>query len=253
MDSLKNLIPENATSAILQGLKGEQTTQNYSYSTIFFRCSRHLLRTDRSARRDHLPARSSAGQKRDRLLHRWSDRRVVRVTRHRRLLPAESSSIGLSLKSLVQYSGNNYIFSRHRSTWADGLCLSTCTTWSGATLTGSSLSTPGSSSTTWYLRYLLVYAHLHFHFQVAASLVAFAVCYRLGPPSHPRTLNLIQWLLQLAACFTIYAAVPVSLYSSYILLSAIFAHFQNKPIAMTMVAVLIAVEMGSVLKRTRDE
>lgn len=31
------------------------------------------------------------------------------------------------------------------------------------------------------------------------ALVSFAVCYRVGPPTNPRTLDLIQWSLQLAA------------------------------------------------------
>ena len=38
---------------------------------------------------------------------------------------------------------------------------------------------------------------------LGAGVVSFAVIYRLGPPSNPRTLNLIQWAMQLAGLATI--------------------------------------------------
>ena len=40
-------------------------------------------------------------------------------------------------------------------------------------------------------------------YTLGAGLVSFGVIYRLGPPSNPRTLNLIQWAMQLAGLATI--------------------------------------------------
>lgn len=39
---------------------------------------------------------------------------------------------------------------------------------------------------------------------VISALISFAVCYRVGPPSNPRTLDLIQWTLQLVALICIF-------------------------------------------------
>lgn len=41
------------------------------------------------------------------------------------------------------------------------------------------------------------YKHLLAGYVAVSALVSFGVCYRLGPPSHPRTLDLLQWSLQL--------------------------------------------------------
>ena len=40
-------------------------------------------------------------------------------------------------------------------------------------------------------------------YTLGADLVSFGVIYRLGPPSNPRTLNLIQWAMQLGGLATI--------------------------------------------------
>ena len=40
-------------------------------------------------------------------------------------------------------------------------------------------------------------------YTLGAGLVSFGVIYRLGPPSNPRTLNLIQWAMQLGGLATI--------------------------------------------------
>jgi len=39
------------------------------------------------------------------------------------------------------------------------------------------------------LPYILVYL-------TTGALLAFIFCYRVGPPSHPKTLNIIDWILQ---------------------------------------------------------
>ena len=39
---------------------------------------------------------------------------------------------------------------------------------------------------------------------VTSALVSFAVCYRMGPVDNPRTLNLIQWSMQLVALVLVY-------------------------------------------------
>lgn len=39
---------------------------------------------------------------------------------------------------------------------------------------------------------------------VVSALVSFAVCYRMGPPSNPRTLDLLQWSIQLVALIIIF-------------------------------------------------
>ncbi|KAK8785645.1 nuclear envelope integral membrane protein-like [Amblyomma americanum] len=70
------------------------------------------------------------------------------------------------------------------------------------------------------------YLHLVVGYAVASALVSFAVCYRFGPPSNPRTLDLIQWSLQLAAAACVYfssdrrdvtAAVVVLMLTLYLL------------------------------------
>ena len=43
------------------------------------------------------------------------------------------------------------------------------------------------------------YIHLVVGYVLVAGLVSFAVIYRLGPPSNPRTLNLVQWAMQFVA------------------------------------------------------
>ncbi|CAN7937230.1 unnamed protein product, partial [Ixodes hexagonus] len=43
------------------------------------------------------------------------------------------------------------------------------------------------------------YRHLLAGYVAISALVSFAVCYRLGPPTNPRTLDLLQWSLQLLA------------------------------------------------------
>lgn len=72
------------------------------------------------------------------------------------------------------------------------------------------------------------YRHFVLCYVVGSAALSFAVCYRFGPPSNPRTLNLIQWSLQLAALACVYfssdrsdamAAVVVLMLSTYVLLS----------------------------------
>lgn len=48
------------------------------------------------------------------------------------------------------------------------------------------------------------YLHLVVGYVVASALISFAVCYRFGPPSNPRTVDLIQWSLQLAGVACVY-------------------------------------------------
>lgn len=50
--------------------------------------------------------------------------------------------------------------------------------------------------------YLLVYI-------ITAGLVSFAVLYRIGP-AHPRSLQLIQWFLQLVALFVVFLSFAQS-------------------------------------------
>lgn len=40
-------------------------------------------------------------------------------------------------------------------------------------------------------------------------LISFAVCYRFGPPSDVRTVNIIKWALQLLALIGIYFSCAV--------------------------------------------
>ena len=47
------------------------------------------------------------------------------------------------------------------------------------------------------------YYHWVVAYTLGAGLVSFGVIYRLGPPSNPRTLNLIQWAMQLGGLATI--------------------------------------------------
>lgn len=72
------------------------------------------------------------------------------------------------------------------------------------------------------------YRHLVVCYVVGSAALSFAFCYRVGPPSHPRTLNLIQWSLQLAGLACVYfssdrsdvmAAVVVGMLSTYLVLS----------------------------------
>lgn len=50
--------------------------------------------------------------------------------------------------------------------------------------------------------------HGHFVvcYLVVSALISFAVCYRFGPPSNPRTLDLIQWSLQLVGLSCVYCS-----------------------------------------------
>lgn len=72
------------------------------------------------------------------------------------------------------------------------------------------------------------YRHYVVCYVVGSAALSFAVCYRVGPPSNPRTLNLIQWSLQLAGLACVYfssdrsdlmAAVVVVMLSIYLALS----------------------------------
>ncbi|XP_023321070.1 nuclear envelope integral membrane protein 1 [Eurytemora carolleeae] len=50
---------------------------------------------------------------------------------------------------------------------------------------------------TWYKEYLTEqYFHWVVGYVLGAGLLSFAIIYRLGPPSNPRTVNLIQWTMQ---------------------------------------------------------
>ncbi|XP_064486942.1 nuclear envelope integral membrane protein-like [Ornithodoros turicata] len=42
-----------------------------------------------------------------------------------------------------------------------------------------------------------------------SALISFAVCYRLGPPSNPRTLDLLQWSLQLVALIAMFLSSEI--------------------------------------------
>lgn len=44
---------------------------------------------------------------------------------------------------------------------------------------------------------------------VCAALVSFAVLYRMSPPSNERSLNLIQWTIQLVGVACVYLACPL--------------------------------------------
>ena len=74
------------------------------------------------------------------------------------------------------------------------------------------------------------YYHWVIAYVLGAGIVSFAVIYRLGPPSNPRTLNLIQWAMQLAGLATIvlssyyqvadhsYSALEIAFLSTQLLL-----------------------------------
>jgi len=61
-------------------------------------------------------------------------------------------------------------------------------------------------TTIWYnLKQYLVENHIYvLGYLVISALISFAACYRMGPVSNPRTINLIQWTMQLAALILIY-------------------------------------------------
>lgn len=72
------------------------------------------------------------------------------------------------------------------------------------------------------------YRHIAVCYVVGSAALSFAVCYRFGPPTNPRTLDLIQWSLQLVSLACVYfssdrsdvmAAVVVLMLSTYALLS----------------------------------
>ncbi|KAL1483463.1 hypothetical protein MTO96_033173 [Rhipicephalus appendiculatus] len=48
------------------------------------------------------------------------------------------------------------------------------------------------------------YRHVAACYVLGSAALSFAVCYRFGPPSNPRTLDLIQWSLQLASLACVY-------------------------------------------------
>ncbi len=58
----------------------------------------------------------------------------------------------------------------------------------------------------WYnIKEYLLQNHLYvLAYFVVTGLASFAVCYRMGPVENPRTLNLIQWSLQLVALVLVY-------------------------------------------------
>jgi len=63
------------------------------------------------------------------------------------------------------------------------------------------------------------YYHWVVGYILCAGIVSFGVVYRLGPPAHPRTLNLIQWSMQLVCVVTI---VMSSYHQAASLLLALF-------------------------------
>ncbi|XP_075560272.1 nuclear envelope integral membrane protein-like [Dermacentor variabilis] len=72
------------------------------------------------------------------------------------------------------------------------------------------------------------YRHFVVCYVVGSAAMSFAVCYRVGPPSNPRTLNLIQWSLQLIGLACVYfssdrsdvmAGVVIVMVSTYLVLS----------------------------------
>ena len=54
--------------------------------------------------------------------------------------------------------------------------------------------------------YVMEYQVYVLGYLVTSALVSFAVCYRMGPVDNPRTLNLIQWSMQLVALVLIYVS-----------------------------------------------
>ncbi|KAH9364079.1 hypothetical protein HPB48_011423 [Haemaphysalis longicornis] len=50
------------------------------------------------------------------------------------------------------------------------------------------------------------HGHIVVCYLLASAAISFAVCYRFGPPSNPRTLDLIQWALQLAGLLCVYCS-----------------------------------------------
>lgn len=53
---------------------------------------------------------------------------------------------------------------------------------------------------------LVNHGHLVVCYLLGSAAISFAVCYRFGPPSNPRTLDLIQWTLQLAGLSCVYCS-----------------------------------------------
>ena len=43
------------------------------------------------------------------------------------------------------------------------------------------------------------YIHLLVGYVLVTGIISFAAVYRMGPPSNPRTINLIQWAMQLVS------------------------------------------------------
>lgn len=56
---------------------------------------------------------------------------------------------------------------------------------------------------------LAQYKHVLMGYLAVSAVVSFAVCYRLGPPSNPRTLDLLQWSLQFAALALVFLSSEV--------------------------------------------
>jgi len=78
-------------------------------------------------------------------------------------------------------------------------------------------------TSSWYHLPSLLRDHLHWvlGYIVFTGLMSGALLYRLGPPSHPRTLDLLQWTLQLAGLVTMALSSHHQLYSFSLVLTVL--------------------------------
>ncbi|CAG7666877.1 unnamed protein product [Allacma fusca] len=72
------------------------------------------------------------------------------------------------------------------------------------------------------LPYILVYL-------TTGAVIAFITCYRLGPPTHPRTLDIIRWFLQLVSLWLIHLSSELVEVSTAIIVIILFSyHFAGR-------------------------
>lgn len=71
---------------------------------------------------------------------------------------------------------------------------------------------------------LIHYKHSVIGYLIFSAVVSFAICYRFGPPSNPKTLNLIQWSVQLAATALVYFSSEARLASGTVVILMIVTY-----------------------------
>lgn len=68
------------------------------------------------------------------------------------------------------------------------------------------------------------------------GFVSFALCYRYGPLTNEKNINILSWLLQLAGLLLVYLGIQIKQVAFAIIVAVVFTKNMEYPISAVLVA-----------------